>query len=274
MTRAVGRTSRAIRSSTSAPAASAASPLRRIGCGDASEPDRPEPEEVDRDGHRVRGEVPGAGAQPGAGVALELLELVVVDPAALVCSDPLPHVLDGHRRAVVRAGRHRSRVEDQPRHVEPEQPHREPGNGLVAAADADQPVERLTQADELDGVRDQLAADEGGPHPGSPLGEVVRDRDRVELERRPAGRAHPGRDAGRQRPVVQVAGHRPRPGRRDPDERLAPVALVEPHCPEVGSRACPARARDEILVGEPRHLPIVDIGSGARECRVGAGCGR
>ena len=43
--------------------------LRGIGRRDPAEADRPEAEEVDRDGHRVGGEVAGAGADAGARVA-------------------------------------------------------------------------------------------------------------------------------------------------------------------------------------------------------------
>ena len=117
--------------------------LGRIGRGNAAEADRAEPEKVDRDRHRVGREVSGAGAVAGTGVALEREQLGVRDQPALVRADPLPHVLDRHLGAAVRAGRHRARVEDQPGNVEPQHRHREPRDGLVAAAQADQAVEGL-----------------------------------------------------------------------------------------------------------------------------------
>ena len=49
--------------------------LRGIGRRNAAEADRAEPEEVDRDRHRVRGEMARAGAEAGAGVTFELGEL-------------------------------------------------------------------------------------------------------------------------------------------------------------------------------------------------------
>ena len=55
----------------------------------------------------------------------------------------------------------------------------------------------------------------------------------------------------RELPLAEVARHRPRPRGRDPDERLAPVALVEPHRAQVRAGAGAAWARDEILVREP-----------------------
>jgi hypothetical protein len=235
-----------------------AAALGRVGGGNAPEADRPEPEEVDRDRHRVRGEVAAAGAVARAGLTFELLELLVADAAALVGSDGLPDVLDRHRPSAMRSCRHRTRVEDQARDVEPEHRHREPRQRLVAAADADKPVEGLAQADELDRVRDQLAADERGPHARRALGEVVGDRNRVELERRPTRSAHAGGDASGELALAEVAWHRPRPGRRDPDERLGPVRLVEPHRPQMRPRSRAARARDEIRVGKPLHVSILD----------------
>ena len=232
--------------------------LRGIHRGDAAEPDRTEPEEVDGDRHRVGGEVPGARAEPGAGVALDRVQLLVGDDTAFVRADGLPDVLDRHLLAAVHTRRHRTGVEDEPGHVEAQHRHHRSRRRLVAADQADEAVERLAAADELDRVRDHLAADERGAHAGHPLRQVVGDGDRVELERCPAGRAHTGGDVLGQRALTEIARHRARPRRRDPDERAAQVVLVEAHRAEV--RACPGapRAPGEILVREPAlHATIL-----------------
>ena len=168
--------------------------LARVRRGHAAEPDRPEPEEVDRSRHRVRGEVARARARAGAGVALERVELFVGDRASLVCADRLPDVLDRHLPPLVLAGRHRPGVEDEAGQVEAEECHHRPRHRLVAADEADEAVEALAAPDELDRVRDHLPRDQRRPHPVGAHRQVVRDRDRVELERRPTCGAHPGGD--------------------------------------------------------------------------------
>ena len=182
------------------------------------------------------------------------VELLVGDGAALVRADGLPDVQDRHRRAAVHARRHRAGVEDEAGHVEAQHRHHRAGRRLVAADEADEAVEGLAAADELDRVGDHLAAHERGAHAGHPLRQVVGDGDRVELERCSTGRAHTGRDMLGERALTEVAGHRARPGRRDPDERAAQVVLVEAHRAEVSARPGAPRAPGEILVRErPLH---------------------
>ena len=64
------------------------------------------PEAVERDRHRVGGEVARARAHAGAGSALELVELRTRDQPALLGADRLPDVLDRHLAA--RAGARRA----------------------------------------------------------------------------------------------------------------------------------------------------------------------
>ena len=134
-----------------------------------------------------------------------------------------------------------------------------PGAVLSQPTRQIEPVERLAAADELDRVRDHLTAHERRAHAGSALRQVVGDGDRVELERRPAGGAHTRGDMLGERALAEVARHRARPRRRDPDERAAQVTLVETHRAQVGARSGAPRARGEVVVREPvLHRPILE----------------
>src|SRR5581483_9452939 len=65
-------------------------------------------EAVERDGHRVRGEVAGARPGPRAGEPLELVELAAGEEAALLAADRFPHVLDRDPALADPAGAHRA----------------------------------------------------------------------------------------------------------------------------------------------------------------------
>ena len=74
----------------------------------------------------------------------------------------------------------------------------------------------------------------------------------------PAART-PAADMLREVALAEVARHRPGPGRRDPDERLAPV--VARRAPSHGSAPSPPRGADprEVRIREGSHLPILLI---------------
>ena len=114
---------------------------------------------------------------------------------------------------------------------------------LVAAHEADEAVEQVAARDELDRVRDDLAADQRGLHALGAHRHAVADGDRPELHRRPARRPDALLDELRQPPLVEVAGHRLDPGRRDADDRLGQVLVREAHGLEhrPGRRRGPAR---------------------------------
>ena len=109
--------------------------------------------------------------------------------------------------------------------------HRPGRDRLVAADEADEAVEQVAARDELDRVRDDLAADERGLHALGAHRHAVADRDRAELHRRAARRADALLDELRQPPLVEVAGHRLDPGRRDADDRLGQVVVGEARRP-------------------------------------------
>ncbi len=94
---------------------------------------------------------------------------------------------------------------------------------------------------------------------------AVADRDRVELHRRAAGRADPLLDELRQPPLVEVAGHRLDPGRRDADDRLGEVVVREPDGLEHGPRRGAVRA-----VGQRVAVALAGVGGAVvRERAVG-----
>ena len=69
----------------------------------------------------------------------------------------LEHLLERDVAPAVPAGGDRAAVQDEPGDVEAAQRHRRGGDGLVAADDEHQAVERVAARHQLDGVGDHLA---------------------------------------------------------------------------------------------------------------------
>ena len=67
-----------------------------LGGGHETVADAGDPEAVERDGHRVRRELAGARARPGAGGALDLVQTRAREQASLLGADRLPDVLNRH----------------------------------------------------------------------------------------------------------------------------------------------------------------------------------
>src|SRR5438067_1579762 len=82
--------------------------------------------------------------------------------------------------------------------VDPPQAYRRDGNRLVAGGESDDRVEEMAAADQLDGVGDDLPANEAGLHPLRAHGDAVADGHGVELHRRAAGGADAVLDVHRQ----------------------------------------------------------------------------
>ena len=195
-----------------------------------------EAEAVDGDGHRVRGEVAGAGPGPRTGDTLELVQLRALDQTSFLRAERLPHVADRHLAAAQAPGAHRAAVEDDGGLVDASERHQRGGHGLVTADQAHERVEIMRPRHQLDRVGDHLARDQRRTHPGRALRLVVGDGDRVELERHTAGGGHARGDVLGELALVQVAGHRPRPRGRDADDGPVEAGRVDAHGAEVGAR--------------------------------------
>ena len=189
---------------------------------------RREPQELARRRHRVRGELPSAGARPRTRRVLERRELLGAELPAIERAHGLEDVLDGDVLPLPAARRDRPAIEDEAGNIEPGERHGRARDRLVAADENHQRVELVGPRHELDRVRDDLAADERHPHPLGAHGDAVGHRDGVELHRRRPGGAHAFLDRGRETAEVQVAGTDLDPGVGDPDEGLPQVVVGEP----------------------------------------------
>ena len=191
---------------------------------------------VDRDGHRVRGEVSGARACAWTSEALELVEVLARHEPAFLGPHRLPHVLDCHFAFAPAAGAHRTVVDEHRGLVHACERHQRGRHRLVATDNTHQPVEIMRMNHQLDRVGDHLARDQRRPHTGGSLRLVVGNRDRVEAKRKAARSGHATAHAVGELALVEVAGHCSRPRRRDADDRSAEPRRVDAHSPEVGAR--------------------------------------
>ena len=137
---------------------------------------------LDGGGHGVGGEHAGAGALAGAGDALHGEELVLRQVALGPGADGLKHVLDVDVLAQVVAGQDSAAVDEDGGDVQAGHRHEGAGHVLVAGGDGDEAVHALAEADGLDGVGDDLAADQGRLHALCAHGDAVGDGDGAEEE--------------------------------------------------------------------------------------------
>ena len=219
--------------------------------GDQAVSQHGDAEAVERHGHRVGGEVARARSGAGTGEPLQLVELSSRDQAPFLRADRLPHGLDRHLAAVQPSRAHRPAVEDDGRLVDARERHQRGGNGLVAADEADQRVEVVRVHHQLDRVGDHLTRDQRGAHARRRLRLVVRDRDRVELERDASGGRDAVAHASGELALVQVARHRPGPGRGDADDRAVEPGRIDAHGAEMRARSGALGAGGEALPCTP-----------------------
>ena len=144
--------------------------------------------------------------------------------------------------AVQMAGRDGAAVEHQRRNVETSQRHDCAGHVFVASGDGNQSVEEIAARDQLDGVGDDLAADQRGLHALGAHGDAVGDGDGVELHRRAAGFAHALLDSLSDVTQVEIAGADFGPGICDSDDRLVQVFFREADAAQHGARCGAARS--------------------------------
>ena len=176
-------------------------------------------------GHGVGRELTTTGTGAGAGGILDGLELVGADLALRVGTDGLEDVLDRQIATVVPSRHDGAAVEHDGGDVETTQGEDGTGRRLVTPSHGDDSVEHVAAGDQLDGVGDDLAADEGGLHAFRAHGDAVGYGDRVVLQRRATGLANASFHIFGQAAQVEVAGADLRPRVGDADHRLAEVVV-------------------------------------------------
>ena len=247
----LGRSCRFNTSITSTPASRATRCLAG-SCGrHAGAAERRDAERLADRGHGVRGELAAARPGTGAGLTLERVEISRGDRTGRVRADRFEHILDRHVAAVPLPRRDRAAVEHQAGDVETRQGHDRGGDGLVAADEHDQRIQEVAARDQLDRIGDDLAADQGRPHPLAAHGDPVGDRDRVEFEGGAAGLANSRLDVGSQLAQVEVAGADLGPGVGDADQRPTQVLVSQPGGAQHRPGGRPARA-----FGQPGAAPF------------------
>jgi hypothetical protein len=110
------------------------------------------------------------------------------------------------------------------------------GIGLVAPGDGHKAIKHVPSGDQLDGIGDDFAADQGCLHPFRTCSNSVIDRNRIDLDRRSAGGAyslgyHPG-----ELPVIPVARHCADPAMRYADLRAREAFIGKPNRLHHGAR--------------------------------------
>ena len=178
-----GRTSRRTRSMTSSPERRAASSFLGSSAGMPFRPGRRQPDELERGAHRVGRVLAATGARARTRRVLDRMELVERDRAGPIGADRLVDADDVDVATLVGAGVDGPVIERQAGDVEAGERHRRAGHRLVAADEADQPVEQVAAGDQLDRVGDHLAAHERGLHTLRAHRHAVADGDRAELHR-------------------------------------------------------------------------------------------
>ena len=169
---------------TSAPAASAAAPFASSSsAGISPSPIRARPRQSSATAIVLAVKWPAHVPEPGHATrssSSSSSRAIRPRSSAPIASQTSPIVTGS---AVTAAGAHRPAVEDDGRLVDASERHQRGRRRLVAADQADEPVEVVGVHHQLDRVGDHLARDERGAHPRRSLRLVVGDRDRVELER-------------------------------------------------------------------------------------------
>ena len=217
----------------------------RIGCARTRAAHRREADEFEHGGHRVGGEHTAARTGTRAGVVFDLQQLVIVDFAGRVCADRFEHVADREIATLVLAGRDRTAVEHEPRNVQAQERHRGARNRFVARHQRHDRIETVTARDQLDRIGDHLTADKRGFHPLGAHRDPVADRDRVELERRSAGRANSRAYVVGQAAQVEIARHRVGPRVGDENQRLFEIFVGQTDGFEVRARCGPIASIDD-----------------------------
>ena len=187
-------------------------------------------------GHSICGVLTAARARTGTGHIFERQQIGVAHLARGIRANGLEHILNGDVFAFVLAGGNRPSVEHEAGQVHACKRHGGRGDCLVATDYADRRVEKLSAADQLDGVSNHLATHERRLHAFCAHGLAVGDGYGVEFHRSAAGGANAFFHLGRKAPQVEVAGHGFDPGIGYGDERLGEIVVGEADCLVHGAR--------------------------------------
>src|SRR5579862_4658493 len=170
-------------------------------------------ERFDGRGHGVRRVHPAARTRARDGVLLDLRQFRVADAAVGVRADRFKNGNDVQEPPREAAGKDRAAIDEDRGPVQPRQSDEAPRHVLVATADGHDAVEAFARHHRLDGIRDDLARDEGIFHPFRPHRNAVGNRDRAEDDRLAPRRVNPcGGLAGEAVDVHVARGHHA-PGR-------------------------------------------------------------
>src|SRR5262249_33063879 len=154
----------------------------------------------------------------------------------------LEDILNRHVLTLEFTGSDGAAVEDEARHIEPNQSHRAAWNRFVTSDNRHNGIEIMPAAQKFDRICDDLPAHKAGLHAFRAHGYAVADGDGVELHRRAAGGADAFFDFHRKIAEMEVAGHRFNPGVGDADDGLGQRFIIETDGLEhgAGRRTVPA----------------------------------
>ena len=218
--------------------------------------------------HRVGGELPGAGADARLAGALQNVQVRFAHRAGLHRADAFIGIEHRHLVSLKTPRQRGSAIEKYPRHVAAHEPHHRAGQGLVAAAERDEPVIGVALHHRFDRVRDQLAAHQRELHALVVHGDAVGDHDGGELARRAAGRCHTFLRGVDLRPVRHVARRHLALLAHHPDHRLGDRRVVEAHRAHEGA----VRRAIKAVGGDARAQPHVSFRPAAtRHCHRARG---
>ncbi|GBD09198.1 hypothetical protein HRbin22_01447 [Candidatus Thermoflexus japonica] len=193
-----------------------------------------QPHRLEGGGHGVGGEHPPAGAVGGHSGFLQLLELLHGHPTAAHRPHRLEDILDGHSPPAPVPRGNASSIQVDRGQVQAGHGHHAGGLRLIAPPNGHQGIQLIRHGGELDGIGDQLPADQGGFHALMSHPDSVVGRDGVELDGRPARIPDPLFDELSQMMEMMVAGLGFEPGVGDADERSAEVLIPESDSPQHG----------------------------------------
>ena len=186
-----------------------------------------EPERFRNHGHRVRGELSGAGPERRQADSLELIEFRLQHVARHHRAHRLECIQHGDIAAFPAPGRCGPTIHEHRRQVEAHHRHHHAGQRFIATRESDQRIVGMAAAHGLDAVGDDLARGQRELHARVAHRHRIGHRDRSEVERHPAPLLHRHAGLAREFAKLGVARRHAPVGARDTDERLRDVLIRE-----------------------------------------------